>query len=275
MGRRIRAPVSYLRGSAQVPINYLYEPPTGAPRENCTYELQVIDIDDGRPAVNGLSVDRQGFELRTAPTRVADFFDDAEVRGGYYPEVAELARCVAGATRAYVFDHLVRRREPSRPLMSFGQRSRGAHAGPAGRVHNDYTEASGRRRLSMVLNDPHSEAAVTRFCILTLWRAITPYPVLDTPLAVCDARSVAADDLVASEIRYRDRTGEIYLVTHNPDHRWWYVPHMERDEVLVFKQYDSATGVARFTPHAAFDHPDAPAGAPPRQSIEVRCLVTY
>jgi hypothetical protein len=273
--RPIRAGVSYLCAAAEVPINYLYEPPTGTPRENCRYEQRVIDIHDCRPTVDRLSVDRQGFELREAPTRVADFFDDAQVTRSYYPEIAELARLVAGSTRAYVFDHLVRKREPSRPLMSFGERSRGARPDAAGRVHNDYTELSGRRRLSMVLNDAHAEAAVTRFGILTLWRSITPYPVLDTPLAVCDAGSVAAGDLVAGEIRYRDRTGEIYLVTHSPDHRWWYVPDMERNDVLVFKQYDSATGVARFTPHAAFDHPDAPAGALPRQSIEVRCLVTY
>lgn len=222
-----------------------------------------------------LSVDREGFELREAPTRVDDFFDDAQVTQRYYAEIAELACVVAGATHAYVFDHLVRTREPSRSLGSFGERGRGGRADATGRVHNDYTEASGRRRLSLVLSDPRAEAAVRRFSILTLWRSITPYPVLATPLAVCDATSVPSADLVASEIRYRDRTGEIYLVTHRPDHRWWYAPAMERHEVLVFKQYDSATDVARFTPHAAFEHPDAPSDAPPRQSIEVRCLVTY
>jgi hypothetical protein len=35
------------------------------------------------------------------------------------------------------------------------------------------------------------------------------------------------------------------------------------------------SGVARFTPHAAFAHPNAPASTPPRESIEVRCLVVY
>jgi len=36
---------------------------------------------------------------------------------------------------------------------------------------------------------------------------------------------------------------------------------------LVFKQYDSqANGVARFTPHSAFDLPDIPPDAPPRAS---------
>lgn len=46
--------------------------------------------------------------------------------------------------------------------------------------------------------------------------------------------------------------------------------------MLVFKQYDSRTdGVARFTPHAAFDLPDIPPEAPLRESIEIRCLVVY
>jgi len=40
-----------------------------------------------------------------------------------------------------------------------------------------------------------------------IWRSIAG-PVLDTPLAVCDARSVAAGDLVVSEIRYPTRSGE-------------------------------------------------------------------
>jgi len=270
----IHASVSYLCPGGEHPVNYLYEPPTGTLRENCTYEPRVIEIYDCRRAIDRLSIDREGFELCEAPTCVDERFDDVQVTERYYPEIAALACRVARGSRAYVFDHLVRTREPSRSLTSFGERGRGTQPGAAGRVHNDYTEASGRRRLAMVLNDTRIEA-VTRFSIITLWRPITPYPVLDTPLAVCDARSVSPGDLITSEIRYRDRTGEIYLVTYNPDHRWWYVPAMARHEVLVFKQYDSATGVARFTPHAAFDHPDAPPGCPPRQSIEARCLVTY
>ena len=51
---------------------------------------------------------------------------------------------------------------------------------------------------------------------------------------------------------------------------------MDRHEALVFKQYDSqVSGVARFTPHAAFDHPDTLLDAPLRESIELRCLVIY
>jgi hypothetical protein len=50
---------------------------------------------------------------------------------------------------------------------------------------------------------------------------------------------------------------------------------MEFDEVLLFKQFDSAAGVACYTPHAAFAHPATPADTPPRESIEIRCLLIY
>lgn len=93
---------------------------------------------------------------------------------------------------------------------------------------------------------------------------------------MCDARTVSAADLVEAEIRYPARTGKIYLLKHAPRHRWSYFFAMDVHEALIFKQYDSqASGVARYTPHAAFDHPDTPPEAPLRESIEVRCLVVY
>ena len=83
-------------------------------------------------------------------------------------------------------------------------------------------------------------------------------------------------DLILTELCYEDRVGEIYHVGYNRAHRWYYFPDMQTDEALVFKVYDSATnGVARFTAHGAFDLPSAPAGAPPRQSIEVRTMTFF
>ena len=93
------------------------------------------------------------------------------------------------------------------------------------------------------------------------------------PLAICDASSVAPDDLVRADLIYPDRVGEIYNAVYSPDHRWFYVSEMQTDEVLLFKGYDSDTdGLARFTLHTAFDLKSTPADAPPRESIEVRAL---
>lgn len=127
----------------------------------------------------------------------------------------------------------------------------------------------------MIITDPGELSRVTRFCILNVWRPVHG-TVLDTPLALCDARTVSTDDLVPCDVKYRQRVGEIYLANYSTRHRWFYFSRMEKQEALIFKQYDSEIGgPSRFTLHAAFDHPQAPTDAPPRESIELRCLLTY
>jgi len=114
-----------------------------------------------------------------------------------------------------------------------------------------------------------------RFAVIQVWRAINQ-PIQRNPLAIADARSLAPRDLIISERRYSHRVGEVYRVSYNPDHAWFYFPQMRRDEALVFKVYDSETdGRARFTAHTSFHDPTTPPDAPPRQSIEIRTLAFF
>ena len=147
---------------------------------------------------------------------------------------------------------------------------------PVRHVHNDYTEWSGPQRVRDLL--PADEAATRlqhRFAVIQVWRPIRK-PVESSPLAIADARSLASKDLIATERRYPDRVGEIYHITYNAAHRWFYFPNMQRNEALVFKTYDSMKdGRARWTAHAAFDDPTSPADAPARESIEMRTLAFF
>jgi hypothetical protein len=252
----------------------MYEPPAGTARENCEYRASPVWIKDAR-AMASPSIHVEGFELWDAPTTVADFTDEEAIRSRYYAEAAELAKYVTGADHAYIFDHLVRWREAGRPNLTFGRHGDGSRPGAAGRIHADYTEASGQKRFEIVPLDPTIRPKAQRFAIVNIWRSIGG-KIVDTPLAVCDARSISVKDLVVTDIHYPGRSGEIYLVEESPRHRWAYFSEMDRHEALVFKQYDSqVNGVARFTPHSAFDLPDIPPDAPLRRSIEIRCLVTY
>ena len=114
------------------------------------------------------------------------------------------------------------------------------------------------------------EVPVGRVVQINVWRPIRG-PVLRSPLALADASSVRQADLIATDQVFPDRVGEICHVAFNPGQRWYYAPRMTPDEVLLIKGWDSADrGVARFTPHTAFDWPQTPVGAPPRESIEVR-----
>lgn len=268
------APLQYVPATDRRPVSYAYPPPEGEPWENTAFDARVVAIADARCADVISNLDTTGVCLQDAPTAVRDFDDPDAVRVHYYPEMAALARQVTGARQAIVFDHLVRRRRRGEAL-DFGRRTSGSAPTANGRIHNDYTEASGRRRAGRVLGGADAESRVGRYAIVNLWRSIRGI-VLDAPLAFCDARTVQPRDLVEAEVHYRHRTGEIYFVRHSPRHRWSYFPELHPAEVLVFKQFDTTPGgTARFTPHSAFIHPQTPADAPPRESIEVRCLVLF
>jgi hypothetical protein len=142
-------------------------------------------------------------------------------------------------------------------------------------VHKDYTEWSGPQRVRDVLPAEADALLRQRFAIIQVWRPIGR-PAVRNPLAIADARSLAPGDLIASERRYPDRIGEVYRVSHNPDHAWFYFPRMRPDEALVFTVYDSERdGRPRFSAHTAFDDPTTPPDAPPRQSIEARAFAFF
>ena len=114
-----------------------------------------------------------------------------------------------------------------------------------------------------------------RFAQINVWRPIRG-PVEESPLALCDAQSMAQEDFVAAELRHRHRTGETYRITFNPAHRWFYFPHMQKNEVVLIKGYDSLEdGRARFTGHTGFEDPTSPPDTPARESIEARMLVFF
>ncbi len=91
---------------------------------------------------------------------------------------------------------------------------------------------------------------------------------------MADASSIRAEDLIAADQVFPDRVGEIYHLAYNPAQSWYYAPRMTPGDVLLIKGWDSLDdGRACFTPHGAFDLPDTPENAAPRESIEVRTLV--
>jgi hypothetical protein len=186
---------------------------------------------------------------------VRDFYDEDEVRALYYAEIERLVCAETGAARALMFDHTIR---------SIAWSERGARE-PVRIVHNDYTPTSGPQRVRDLLDAGEAmQRLQRRFAVINVWRPMVDV-VRDTPLAICDAGSMAPADFVATEMRYRDRVGETYSVSYNPDHRWYYFPQMRRDEVLLFKCFDSAEdGRARFGAHSAFDDPAATKAAPER-----------
>jgi hypothetical protein len=260
--QNLTAKLHYLKRGLEKPTFYRIDPPPGIPQWNGVDDEREVRIEDARGRESEFTLDRNGFALAKAPTTVADFYDDQEIKRIYYPEVEKLLRSAVGASRVFVFDHNVR------------NATRAGLAPPSRQVHNDHTVNSAPRRVRDHLGAEADELLKHRFGIVNVWRPLRG-PVLDSPLALCDARSFSDDDLIASDLVYAHLRGETSRVEYKPGHRWYYFSEMQTDEALLIRIHDSANdGRARLSFHTSFENPLA-LGAPPRESIEVRALIFF
>jgi hypothetical protein len=264
----VNARLNYLAEATPKPVNYAYEPPAGVPRRSGKYTAQSVSIRNGREMLGRLSLDTNGFVLTEHETAVKDFYDPDEVKSVYYPEVERLLKRVTGAERVVVFDHIVRN-----PVLA--ERGEKGARPPAKVVHNDYSLKSAPRRVRDHLGEEADRLLENRFAEINVWRAIRG-PIESSPLALCDARSLDLEDIVPTDLVYRERVGETLGFLFSPRHRWYYFPQMQPNEAILLKCYDSKDdGRARFTAHTSFEDPNSPPNAAPRESIEVRTLVFW
>ena len=265
----VTAALQYLVDTGERPVTRLAE--SGGEESQCsgTYAPYDVRIHDARALVPPAALDREGFELRRHDSAVGDLYDDDEVRAVYYPEMERFVRRVTGALRVVVFDHNTRTEGEVRACHENAR-------GPVHLVHNDLTAWAAPRRVRGLLPAVEAEALLAgRVASINVWRPIRG-PMERSPLALCDARSVAPRDLVVADMVYRHRRGEEFRCTFNPDHRWYTFPRLRREEAVLIKIYDSAEdGRAQLTLHSAFDDPTSPPHAAPRESIEVRTFAFF
>src|SRR5216684_1985201 len=257
----IEATLNYLVNTGEKIFTQTGGPGSTDVRSGGTQDPHRVAIRNGRLQAQDFALERHGFRFVSHDTKVGNFFDEAEVKRVYYPEMEALVKAETGASRVLVFDHTLREAKKIREVVP--------------RVHNDYTEWSGPQRVRDLLAEEAEDLLRRRFAIVQVWRPIR-HPVETFPLAICDARTLSSEDLVISERIYPNRVGQTYAITYNPEHVWYWFPHMRREEALVFKVFDSAAdGRARWTAHTAFADPTAPPHARPRESIEIRTLAFF
>jgi len=264
----VESTVNYLAEMPEKPYFHVGEPPPGAPWRNTRGDRRSVAIDDARELDPDPTLDREGFRIAPLETSVGDLYDANAVRGVYYREVEKLVGEVTGARRVVAFDHNVR-------SAAMAERRENGAQPPVRFPHNDYTERSGPQRVRDLFPAEEAETLLRhRFAVINVWKPIRGR-VQESPLAVCDARTIRPQDLVETDLRYPDRVGEIYSLRFSPAHRWFYYSRMSAEEAMLLKCFDSDLGRARFTAHTAFDDPTSPPGAPSRESIEVRTLAFF
>jgi len=263
----VEAEIDFLVPGLERPFTYSREAPAGAEAETARFASHTVQIQDLRDT-EPLSLDEHGAALGWWPTRVRRFYDESHVRRRYYPESADFIKAALGADQVVVFDHNVRRGSALQVQATRTDLGRPVH-----HAHTDYTPGSALQRLRYELG-PHAEDGLSRYVQVNLWRPIRA-PLRDAPLALCDGSSVRPDALRNVELRYLDRTGEIYYLTHAPEQRWYFASDMTVEEAWLFKNFDSAPpGPGELAPHSAFTDPRH-VRVSPRESIEVRALAIF
>jgi hypothetical protein len=232
-----------------------------------TIDSQPVRIEDGRETHPRLET--HGFELIEHKSRVGDFTDVAGWTDLHQLEIAELVKAKTGADLVIV-------NGPG--LLRFGEKSKLSgklnNSKPARFAHVDVSD-----KTAAVFGTRGRPEGTVRQAHFNVWRAISA-PPQDVPLAFCDARSVAAEDLISSDAVFDDPVKphwsfEGLTVAANAAHRWSYFSDMNRDEVVIFTTNDSDPAKPHCVPHCAFDDARVPAETPPRASIEMRAVAYW
>jgi len=240
-------------------------------RDNLVLEKHTVTVEDARSRAVPASLAREGFTLVPHRSAIADFRDPDEVMRHAPGELDTLLKSVSGADAVAMFGPAI---------LRFGETSPEAgklnNSQPARFSHIDSSDARSR---GVAAQFAPGDRPFRRYVQFNVWRAISP-PPQDIPLAVCDARSVGADDLVVGDAVFDHHgmpewTSESTLVRANKAHRWAYYANMTRDEALVFVCKDSEPGRPQNVPHCAFDDPSCPPGGAPRASIEMRAMAYW
>ena len=211
------------------------------------------------------SFEKNGFTLVKRKTDV-DLTDQEAAKKYYYPEVEKLVKELTGAKDVIAFMGILRG----------GKENLGG--GPALSAHVDFTEYGLRSSVERFAPERAKGLENKRLVNINVWRPLET--VERSPLAVCDKNSVDHADFLRINFGSATQTGAVqepggFNCAFNPNHKWFYYPNMEPDEVLVFKLYDTGEKDWRMTAHTAFDDPTSAPDAPPRVSYEIRTCAVF
>jgi hypothetical protein len=228
-------------------------------------EEHEVVFHDMRPIAQKISFDRNGFVLLHEPSPVSDYTTEDAI-SCYRRDCEALVQRLTGAEKVVSFGPIIR--TSASGTHGHHQPAHGAHVDYGARTVADFTH-------DLLPAEEAEQRLAGRHMLINLWRPLTP--VESAPLAVCDASTVQREDLFDSEVvgglgDFRRRSLWGFNLAYHPAHRWYWVPQMHPDEVLLFRLFDSDADAVQLTAHSAFVDPTAPPDAAPRQSIELRTI---
>jgi hypothetical protein len=184
---RVRSTVNYIAATPHRPRYHAND----SSRDTIVIDTRAVEVEDMRGSDDPPRLDREGFALIAHESAVADFRDRAAVAQIHPDEIRALLLEVSGADEVVI----------SGPgILRFGEKSALSgqldNSKPARFVHIDISDATAAQFAAR--SGPRPEETPRRTCNYNVWRTFSP-PPQDAPLALCDARTVAPDDLILAD----------------------------------------------------------------------------
>jgi hypothetical protein len=231
-----------------------------------TLEFRKVEIANGRASQEKFSIETNGFELIEYTSELTDFRNPDAVYRIFKPEAEQILKRLTGASRIFMFHHVVRDMAGARSDDSLTASTN---------THVDHDQATYESHIRRCL--PAGEADVLlsrRWAAYSIWKPMAPVEKL--PLAVCDARTVFDENLISRTRRDGPHPRQAGLgVAFNPKQRWFYFPDMTIDEALVLKIWDTDKNLPQWVAHSAFVDPTSESDARPRVALDGRFIAFY
>ena len=232
-------------------------------------ETKIVKIINGRNALN-YDIDYNGFELHNFISKY-NAENISKNLEGYKLEIKLFLKKRFNYEQIFVFDTTRRSNDKRGAFNKDGRRQ------PAERAHVDYTEKSGPLRAKDIIGKELYKrllATKKRIIQINLWKPLSKV-VLSSPLAIADPNTINPADLVATDQKFPNRVGEIYHLAYNKNQKWYWIPNMKDNEVLLLKGWDSSNkrNIVKFTPHTSFNIENQDIINNPRDSIEARIFM--
>eukprot|EP01063_Lacrimia_lanifica_P037330 TRINITY_DN762_c1_g2_i1.p1 TRINITY_DN762_c1_g2~~TRINITY_DN762_c1_g2_i1.p1 ORF type:complete len:303 (+),score=47.47 TRINITY_DN762_c1_g2_i1:54-962(+) len=253
-------------------------------------EAHTLEVHDARLLPEDADIllpSSKGFAVVPHVSTITDWSDEEVLASTYCDEVFAVLKELTGAEHVFLGTPHVSRRQDTEDQMSK----------PLYHLHNDYTGNIKEAYLCALREEEPDQSwtmeeqlavgfvnsldvpaqmkalgltaerlAERRVIALNTWRNTGDEPLRSCPLAVADKRTIKSSDGCGGVV------GRVGLLRREGQ-QFYYYPGLRREELLVFIGYDSDAKEHAPCAHSAFDDPNTPADAPPRQSIELRCVL--
>jgi hypothetical protein len=263
--------VNYTDTGGKIPCFYAYD----NTKDYMPLQRRKVKIRNARKLLSPALLDKDGFQLAFCPTAINDFWNLQETNDVYIGELEKLICSLTGASCVVVTSIGLPRTSKKKNNDDVSSVDKALHF-----IHSDFSDDSAWWWVEQIIDKDSFEILKNkRLAIYGTWRSISSPPQA-VPFALCKANSIKSTDIVSANA-FADYPGEkeiqweALMFKYNPAHEWYYYPDLTREELILFKHFDSDKTKAVRCPHTAFVDDSYSPMMPPRISLDTRIIAFF